>query len=333
MNKSQASIHLRPTELGGRVLPISSGYVANLVSTDGQMARARVEWLGRECLDPSEASIANLEFVGPGRAALNSGSAFVLMEGEREVASGWVSEVPIPPVRSVDGMPSLAQPVDAVEPLLVHSRVLTGLSLSNVAVPKLSVEAGVIESSSFATVTVLSGTLGGIRGAALVRDCSFVDCSLDVGVMNARFERCMFRSSRLPTYLSGAEFVECRFEGQFDRLIFDGANPVPDVVGRQSNDFRSNDFHLAKLPRVAFKGIPYGDQVWPDDARSVLIDSRAVAGIASTIQAAIENESERRVMHDYVRWFSQFYGPQREAIAWVEPGTRIGQFWELCRKR
>lgn len=331
MNRSRASIHLRPTELGGRVLPISSGYVANLAAVDGQMARARVEWLGRERVEPSDDSIANLEFIGPSRAVLNSGQLFVLMEGDREVGSGWLSEIPVQPARGDIGTPSLAEPAEMAEVLLVHSRNLAGLSLSNVAVPKLSVDAGTIESSSFARVWVRSGTLGGMRGAALVRDCSFVDCSLDVGVMNARFERCTFRSSRLPTYLSGAEFVECRFEGEFDRLIFDGMNPIPDVAGRQYNDFRSNDFHLARLPRVAFKAIRYNDQVWPDDVRSVLIDCGALAGIASRLPT-IASESERRVMQDYARWFLQFYGPQREVIAWVEPGTRTGQFWELCRR-
>lgn len=324
-------IVLRPTELGGRSLRLASGYVADLALLDGRKLRARVTWLGADHLDPGQESDATLEQLGSTRAGLVVGSTFRLLEGPREVAAGYVTDAPSTITKDLPDGWNEEVPAPISGAIEINAGSVDGLVLHDVTVPIMSVIGATVEHASFTRVRVLRGHFGGLEGAAIFRRTSFDECSLGVGILNARFEHCLFRSTGLPAYLSGAEFVDCRFEGDFERLIFSGRTVLSQVHSRISNEFQGNDFRLARLPRVAFISIDLEAQVWPDDSHfaRILVSREA---LPEANDGHLGSRREAMPWYgDYCRWLVDFYGNQRELAVWVDPSTLIGRFWELLR--
>jgi len=126
------------------------------------------------------------------------------------------------------------------------------------------------------------------------RPSTFVDCRFERAdlrnmwdLSTNRYERCSFKDSKLNGWRSWCgEFVDCKFEGRLENIIFagrparcyddiDGARatarefglPIDDshdAPRRTVNAFQGNDFSAADLVDVEFRyGIDIGHQIWP----------------------------------------------------------------------
>jgi hypothetical protein len=164
--------------------------------------------------------------------------------------------------------------------------------------------------------------------------CRFVECDfsgvrvewLPFGDGGSLFQRCSFRGARIGDFgrvrleecdfsnadLSGwftwhADIVKCRFAGQLTSVVFEGTSePGPRRWRRQHrNVFRGNDFRLAELDDVAFRGgIDLDDQLLPVGSHYVRlrnIKSR-VAHVRAEVSAwpATEAVGEALTMLDLV---------------------------------
>jgi hypothetical protein len=133
----------------------------------------------------------------------------------------------------------------------------------------------------FTKVKMKSGCLGIEKGdiQSVYRDCIFDRTDLRGAVPgNARFERCLFRDSRLDHWTAlTAEFIDCAFEGRLIDVRFGGATSFPSVetigVGRNRNAFHGNDFSAAELVRVEFiLGIDLAANRLPQGPEYVVLD-------------------------------------------------------------
>ncbi len=92
----------------------------------------------------------------------------------------------------------------------------------------------------------------------------------------SRFERCTFDDALLARcVVDDAEFLECRFAGQLDGVVFRGRPTAPRPLDppRERNEFRGNDFRDAELGVVAFvAGIDMDAQRWPADEMHIRVD-------------------------------------------------------------
>ncbi len=121
-------------------------------------------------------------------------------------------------------------------------------------------QASIFLGCDFTKVKMKSGSLGILQGhvPSVYRDCTFERADLrGAGPDNARFERCLFRDTRIDGWGAiEAEFVDCTFEGRLTDVRFSGATSFPNFksvdIGRSRNEFRGNDLSTAELVRVEF---------------------------------------------------------------------------------
>jgi hypothetical protein len=92
------------------------------------------------------------------------------------------------------------------------------------------------------------------------RDCDFTEASFNEDnfyIGNVRFERCRFSNARLNRMRSSTgEFVDCVFAGKLIEVSFSAQPSKMDFarIGRNLNEFRSNDFRQAEMYDCEFWG-------------------------------------------------------------------------------
>lgn len=93
---------------------------------------------------------------------------------------------------------------------------------------------------------------------------------------NARFERCLFDRAKLRkmVFTHEVEFVDCEFRGKVQEVNFWGRpqDQDIDVLGRDRNEFRGNDFTQAELVWVAFNDIDLRAQRFPGLPNYAVLD-------------------------------------------------------------
>lgn len=108
-----------------------------------------------------------------------------------------------------------------------------------------------------------------------LEDTVYVNCSFDRATIraiapgNARFEACSFRDVEIIQFCGHTiEMIDCVVSGVIKQAFFNGAVPDEDIdaLGRSRNEFRGNDFSLARFVDVGFRtGIDLSLQKLPED--------------------------------------------------------------------
>jgi hypothetical protein len=159
----------------------------------------------------------------------------------------------------------------------------------------------------FTRVRIRSGFLDASRTSRFI-GCRFD--GLQPGALLwgvSRFEHCSFENVRWKGWQpDAAEFVECRFSGRFDGVVWSGV-PVPPfntpdrlIPWRTRNEFRGNDFSRADLRFPEFRnGLDVLANTWPSGPSYLLLDRLP--------------ERIERALAEVSRWAE---GEQRERALW-----------------
>ncbi len=133
------------------------------------------------------------------------------------------------------------------------------------------------------------------RRTSVFRGCRFDRSGLQhVRIGVSRFEACTFEEMKLRDWrVESAEFVDCRFSGRFDGVVF-SAVPQPPfdrpermIPWRTRNEFLGNDFSRADLRFPDFRwGIDLAANTWPSGPEYLYLErwqerlGRALAAVA-----------------------------------------------------
>lgn len=132
------------------------------------------------------------------------------------------------------------------------------------------------------------------------RQSIFRRCRFDRSAMRpllfgpSRFESCSFEGMKLADWRpESAEFVDCRFSGRFDGVIFSAIPQPPNdrpermIPWRTRNEFRGNDFSRADLRFPDFRwGVDVTANTWPSGPDYLYLErwqerlERALAAVA-----------------------------------------------------
>jgi len=125
----------------------------------------------------------------------------------------------------------------------------------------------------FENVTFETACFGGGLEDTLYSNCSFDRSTIrSISPGHARFESCSFRDVEIIQLLGfTVEMVECVVTGIVKQAFFNGAVPEEyvEVLGRDKNEFRGNNFSDATFVDVGFRtGIDLSLQELPKEWRN-----------------------------------------------------------------
>jgi hypothetical protein len=161
--------------------------------------------------------------------------------------------------------------------LRLREAELVDVDLSGLRLEDLTVLGSTLERCDLSGLKAKHGRMSGVEVPTVYRDCTFTKSDLRaVNPGPARFERCVFESTRIDKWLCfDTEFVDCRFSGRLTDMVFFGApvsGPMRKRLNRSVNAFSGNDFREAELRLVAFRGgIDLRAQLLPNGEEYVFV--------------------------------------------------------------
>jgi uncharacterized protein YjbI with pentapeptide repeats len=142
--------------------------------------------------------------------------------------------------------------------LLLSRESIRGGRFDGKGVKEFWVAESDIRETTFEGFNVRQGSLGGGERMSTFQQCVFRSSTLRIMTPGrVRFEHCQFDDVTLAGWIClNAEFVDCRFRGRLDKMVFDAAlRPMDaDELGRSRNQYDDNDFSRCQFIDVAFRG-------------------------------------------------------------------------------